>query len=101
MLGGLLSLAAGFVFFAVRGSACGVVDISASARADAARKGVFAHPSSFAYFAAAHGLTGDAEDRVSAGRILLAYMGTGKRIFPPYLLVQNTPLCARFTLWVR
>ena len=109
VLGRLLSLAAGFVFFAVCGAAGFVaggtagrgVCSSIRARADAAREGVFAHLSSFAYFAAAHGLAGNAGIRVSAGRILLACAGAGKRIFPPYLLVQNTPLCARFTLWVR
>ena len=109
VLGGLLSLAAGFVFFAVCGAAEFIaggaagrgVCSSIRARADAAREGVFAHPSSFAYFAAAHGLAGNAEKRVSAGRSLLACAGAGKRIFPPYLLVQNTPLCARLTLWVR
>ena len=89
VLGGLLSLAAGFVFFAVCGAAGFVaggaagrgVCSSIRARADAAREGVFAHPSSFAYFAAAHGLAGNAEKRVSAGRILLACAGAGKRIF--------------------
>ena len=92
VLGRLLSCAAGFVFFAVRGSAYGVVGILASAWADATREGVFAHPSSFAYFAAGHGLTGDAEGRVSAGRILHVFAGAGKRIFPPHLLVQITSL---------
>ena len=109
VLGGLLSLAAGFVFFAVRGAAGFIaggaagrrVCSSIRARADAAREGVFAHPSSFAYFAAAHGLADNAEKRVSAGRILLACAGAGKRIFPPYPLVQNTTLCAHFALWVR
>ena len=89
VLGGLLSLAAGFVFFTVCGAAGFIaggaagrgVCSSIRARADAAWKGVFAHPSSFAYFAAAHGLSGGAEDRVSAGRILLACAGAGKRIF--------------------
>ena len=89
VLGGLLSCAAGFVFFAVCGAAGFVaggaagrgVCSSIRARADAAREGVFAHPSSFAYFAAAHGLAGNAEKRVSAGRILLACAGAGKRIF--------------------
>ena len=78
---GLLSCAAGFVFFAVCGATGRGVCSSIRARADAAWKGVFAHPSSFAYFAAAHGLSGGAEDRVSAGRILLACAGAGKRIF--------------------
>ena len=106
VFGGLLSCAAGFVFFAV----CGAVGFVAGgaagrricssirARADAARKGVFAHSYSFAYFAAAHGLTGDAEDRVSAGRILRVFAGAGKRIFPSHLPVQITSLCAHFAL---
>ncbi|EET75004.1 hypothetical protein ROTMU0001_1437 [Rothia mucilaginosa ATCC 25296] len=74
---------------------------SIHARADAARERVFAHPSSFAYFAAAHGLAGNAEKRVSAGRILLACAGAGKRIFLSHLLVQITSLYAHFALWVR
>ena len=109
VLGRLLSCAAGFVFFAVCGAAGFVaggatgrgVCSSIRARADAAREGVFAHPSSFAYFAAAHGLAGDAEGRVSAGRSVLACAGAGERIFPPHFLVQNTALCAHFALWVR
>ena len=109
VLGGLLSLAAGFVFFAVCGAAEFIaggaagrgVCSSIRARADAAREGVFAHPSSFAYFAAAHGLAGNAEKRVSAGRILLACAGAGKRIFLSHLLVQITSLYAHFALWVR
>ena len=101
VLGGLLSLAACFVFFAVCGAAGRRVCSSIRARADAAREGVFAHPSSFAYFAAAHGLAGNAEKRVSAGRILLACAGAGKRIFLSHLLVQITSLYAHFALWVR
>ena len=109
VLGRLLSLAAGFVFFAVCGTAGFVaggaagrgVCSSIRTRADAAREGVFAHPSSFAYFAAAHGLTGNAQKRVSAGRILLACAGAGKRIFLSHLLVQITSLYAHFALWVR
>ena len=81
VLGGRLSCATGFVFFAVCGAAGRGVCSSIRARADATREGVFAHPSSFAYFAAAHGLSSDAEDRVSAGRIVLACAGAGERIF--------------------
>ncbi|BAI65503.1 hypothetical protein RMDY18_16710 [Rothia mucilaginosa DY-18] len=46
-------------------------------------------------------MTGEAEDRVSAGRILRIFAGAGERIFPPHFLVQNAALCAYFALWVR